>query len=264
MIKRIFRTAFQNGENCRGNNQQIDFKVIITLIIVAFCLSMIKYLTDYHLAVACLESLGFYNLSLTLKGYLLLGKNAQLNSLIYWALISIFFYFIPPLICIKILFKEKLANYGLGLVNAFSEYKVYLIMLLVMIPLVLYFSRTQSFQHRYPFYILHKGEPIYPNLLIWECFYFIQFFALEFFFRGFLLHGTKSQFGYYSVFVMMIPYCMIHFNKPLPETIAAILAGIVLGTLSMKSNSIWMGIFIHCSVALTMDICALFNKGILP
>jgi len=60
---------------------------------------------------------------------------------------------------------------------------------------------------------------------------------------------------------MSIPYCMIHFGKPFPETMAAIIAGIVLGTLSLKSRTIWMGVMIHYSVALTMDISALWQKG---
>ena len=42
---------------------------------------------------------------------------------------------------------------------------------------------------------------------------------LEFFFRGFILHGTKQRFGFYAIFVMIIPYCMIHFGKPIVETI---------------------------------------------
>ena len=263
MVKRIFVTAFQNGENCRVESKKLDLKVISTLILVAFCLSMIRYLTDYHIITDCLENIRLINWAISFKKFVSNGKDAQLHSLIHWVFISIFFYLIPPIIVIKFIFKEKLSNYGLGLTNAFSEYKVYLIMLMVMIPLVLFFSRTASFQQRYPFYVLKKGESIYPNLLLWECLYFLQFFALEFFFRGFLLHGTKSQFGYYSVLVMMIPYCMIHFGKPFPETLAAIIAGIVLGTLSLKSNSIWMGVFIHCTVALTMDICSLYQKGIL-
>ena len=233
------------------------------MILVAFCLTMTKYLANYQTLVDWFELLGLNNCSSALKRFVNEGNNAQLHSLIYWALLTIFFYLIPPVILIKLVFKEKLHNYGLGFQNAFSEYKVYLIMLIVMIPLVLFFSKTASFQQRYPFYSFRKGESIYPNLLIWECVYFIQFFALEFFFRGFLLHGPKSQLGYYSVFAMTIPYCMIHFTKPLPETLAAIIAGIVLGTLSLKSNSIWLGVFIHCTVALSMDICSLYHKGIL-
>lgn len=60
---------------------------------------------------------------------------------------------------------------------------------------------------------------------------------------------------------MMIPYCMIHWNKPLAETLAAIVAGLVLGTLSLRSRSIWWGVAIHYWVALCMDVAALWQKG---
>jgi phosphoglucosamine mutase len=42
---------------------------------------------------------------------------------------------------------------------------------------------------------------------------------------------------------------------------AAIVAGLVLGVLSLKSNSIWLGVAIHFSVAITMDFCSLWQKG---
>jgi membrane protease YdiL (CAAX protease family) len=78
-----------------------------------------------------------------------------------------------------------------------------------------------------------------------------------------MVHGLKKRFGFYSIIIMTIPYCMIHFGKPMPETIAAIFAGLILGTFSMKSNSIWLGIAIHYSVAITMDLSALWQKGLL-
>jgi membrane protease YdiL (CAAX protease family) len=132
---------------------------------------------------------------------------------------------------------------------------------LVMIPLVLFFSTTSSFQQRYPFYELRPGEKTVPDFLLWEMLYFLQFFSLEFFFRGFLLHGLKNRFGFYSILVMTIPYCMIHFGKPMPETLGAIIAGLLLGVLSLKSRSILLGVAIHYSVALSMDLCALWQKG---
>jgi membrane protease YdiL (CAAX protease family) len=166
-----------------------------------------------------------------------------------------------PVLVIKFVFKEKLRNYGLTKGSLFKDYKLYLLMFMVMIPLVLYFSRTDGFQYRYPFYRLATNEPLWPNFWTWELLYLFQFFCLEFFFRGFMVHGLKQRFGYYSVFMMTIPYCMIHFGKPLPETIAAIIAGIVLGTLSLKSRTIWMGVIIHYSVAIAMDLSALWQKG---
>ena len=122
-------------------------------------------------------------------------------------------------------------------------------------------SKTQSFQLRYPFYNLQEGEKLFPSFWIWQTLYFIQFIGVEFFFRGFLLHGTKHRFGFYSIFFMVVPYCMIHFGKPMAETISAIVAGIALGILSLKSKSIVPGILIHYSVAIIMDFLALYHKG---
>ncbi|MBT7743148.1 MAG: hypothetical protein HN727_15190 [Opitutae bacterium] len=47
----------------------------------------------------------------------------------------------------------------------------------------------------------------------------------------------------------------------MPETFAAIVAGIILGFMSLKTRSIWMGAVLHVTVALTMDICALWRAG---
>ena len=52
---------------------------------------------------------------------------------------------------------------------------------------------------------------------------------------------------------MMVPYVMIHFPKPYLEACGAIVAGVVLGSLSMKTGSIWAGFLIHSTVAILMD-----------
>jgi membrane protease YdiL (CAAX protease family) len=132
-----------------------------------------------------------------------------------------------------------------------------------MTPLIWLMSTARDFQARYPFYPVQPGEGLSTNLLLWEGAYLIQFVAVEFLFRGFMLHGTKHRFGYYAVFVMAIPYCMIHFAKPLPEALAAIVSAVVLGTLSLKSRSIWLGVVIHYSVAGGMDFAALWQKHLL-
>lgn len=236
---------------------------MLVCITVALSLTLIKYLGDVSFMLAFLRGSSFTGFKNYFEDLMTIHKDAALNRLLYWVGVMVIFYLIVPVLIIWFVFKQKLADYGLQLKGAFKDYKLYVLMLCVMIPLVLFFSRTESFQQRYPFYDVQKGEPLYPNFIVWEIFYFLQFFALEFFFRGFMLHGTKQRFGFYSVFVMTIPYCMIHFGKPLPETIAAIIAGIVLGTLSLKSRSIWLGVAIHYSVAITMDLCSMWQKGII-
>ena len=70
----------------------------------------------------------------------------------------------------------------------------------------------------------------------------------------------KRALGALSIFVMTIPYCMIHFGKPMPEAFGAIGAGVVLGFMSLKTRSVWMGAGLHICVAWTMDTLALIQR----
>jgi membrane protease YdiL (CAAX protease family) len=99
---------------------------------------------------------------------------------------------------------------------------------------------------------------------VWEVLYAAQFFSLEFFFRGYWLRSMRTALGSNAIFAMVVPYCMIHFGKPFPETLAAIAAGVFLGTLAMKTRSIWSGFLIHVSVAISMDLAALLATDGLP
>jgi membrane protease YdiL (CAAX protease family) len=56
---------------------------------------------------------------------------------------------------------------------------------------------------------------------------------------------------------MAIPYVMIHFNKPLPETFGALGAAMILGALALRAGSCIPGIFIHWAVGMTMDFLAI-------
>ncbi len=267
-IQTLFVKTFTDAEQesavkTRMGAAKINKRLIVICILVAFGLSMIRYFSEVDFTANFLRSLGAGHAAASFEALMFASANAQLWRLAWWAGLIILFYLIIPALVILFYFKEKLSDYGLKFKGAFKDIQLYFIMLCVMVPLVLFFSTTRSFQARYPFYTLHAGESLFPNFMIWECLYFLQFFSLEFFFRGFMVHGLKNRFGFYSVFVMTIPYCMIHFGKPLPETLAAIIAGIVLGVLSLKSRSILLGVLIHFSVAISMDLCSLWQKGLL-
>ena len=94
--------------------------------------------------------------------------------------------------------------------------------------------------------------------------YFAQFFALELFFRGLWLGALRPSLGSGAIFSMCVPYCMIHFGKPYLEVNGAIVAGIVLGSLSMRTKSIYAGFLVHVTVALSMDLLALSHRHALP
>ena len=270
LFRKIFSDTFRNiqleHEAFIRNSglQKFNYKILLIAVIACISLSCIEYIgkdDGYYLLIQFLKNHGFAAFADKARFYIEHQINHQLFSLGYWVAVILFFYILMPILLIKIVFKEKIAEYGFTIGNLFKDYKIYILFFCIMIPIILFFSTTQSFQNRYPFYRMYSGEPLYPNFWIWQILYFNQFIAVEFFFRGFLVHGLKRQFGYYSVFIMTIPYCMIHFGKPFPETIAAIIAGIVLGTLSLKSRTIWMGVMIHYTVALSMDLSALWQKG---
>jgi membrane protease YdiL (CAAX protease family) len=191
-------------------------------------------------------------------------ENEQLAGLVYWALGTLVTYVVIPALVITLAFRDRLRDYGMKVRGMFSGCWVYLAFFAVLFPCLVYFSHTAGFQAKYPFYRLAADEPLWPRFWIWELFYAMQFFCLEFFFRGFVLHGTRHRFGAYAIFVMMVPYCMIHYGKPLPETIGAIGAGVVLGFMSLKTRSVWLGAVLHVGVALSMDMLSLWHKGLLP
>jgi hypothetical protein len=187
-----------------------------------------------------------------------------LYSLAGWAIGCIVFYFVLPALIVKVVFWERLSDYGFKLRGAFADGWVYLVFFALVGPLVLIVSTNEHFQDTYPFYRLPKGEPLWPTFWAWELLYALQFLALEFFFRGFMVHGLRPKLGAYSIPVMMIPYCMIHMlgrGKPLPETLASILAGLALGFMSLRTRSVLLGAAIHISVALSMDFASLWRRG---
>lgn len=239
--------------------REFDWKVFVILGWTALGLTIIKYYGEPVFFSGVLENCGLKSAGAKLRAWVDSG-NASLRHLSWWVGTMLFVYLFMPMLLIKLLFREKLSDYGWQMKGAFKDWWLYAAMLVIMLPLVIYFSSTASFQTRYPFYNPSHDASLTP-FLIWEVMYFAQFVGLEFFFRGFMTLGLRNRFGFYSIFIMTIPYCMIHFGKPMPETFGAIAAGFVLGTLAMKSRSVFMGVLIHYSVAITMDLCALWRKG---
>jgi membrane protease YdiL (CAAX protease family) len=188
----------------------------------------------------------------------------NLPALGYWVFLVTITYFVLPAAFIKFVLKRRLRDFGLAFSIEKGFWKLFAAIMLLMLPLTYLMSTTAGFSAKYPFLKINDGSPyVGTTLLIWELIYFIQFFGLEFFFRGFLVHSLKPALGMYSVFAMTVPYCMIHFGKPPAETFAAIAAGIFLGWISYKNGSIWLGLLLHCSVAVSMDILALYGKGLI-
>jgi hypothetical protein len=158
-----------------------------------------------------------------------------------------------------------------GLTTKNFDYKPYLLMLSLMLPLLIWASFQPSFLSLYPRYKVGSAEiywqiPSWQTQLAYEITYIGQFFSLELFFRGFIVFVLARWVGGGSIWLMVTIYVLLHFGKPLPETIGSFFGGYILGVISFYTRSIFGGVLIHVGVALLMDLLAysqLFNLDLI-
>jgi membrane protease YdiL (CAAX protease family) len=192
-----------------------------------------------------------------------LVKYTELWGYVWWAGTRIFGYVAIPFPVWKLIYPEdSLLDMGLRVRGFFQHIWIYALFLGAVLPAMYVVSKQPDFGTYYPFY--KQSERSWADFLMWEAMYFGQFFALELFFRGFWLNALRRSFGSGAIFAMALPYCMIHFGKPYLEAIGAIIAGVALGSLSMKTKSIYQGFLVHITVAGLMDILSLSQRHALP
>ena len=183
----------------------------------------------------------------------------RLHPHVYWGLFKLIYYALLPMLCIAFVLKRPLRDFGLQWTGTRKVGLAYAGMLAVVAPFVYWASTTPAFQRTYPKF-RGAGDSI-AELLIWEATYALQFVALEFFFRGFLIFALARYIGSLAIFVMVVPYALIHFSKPFAECMGSIIAGIALGTIALRTGSIWGGAALHVTVGLSMDLLALARVG---
>lgn len=187
----------------------------------------------------------------------------ELYGYAWWAGTRTLGYTLFPLAVWKACFpRDSLLDLGLRTRDLRKHAWIYGLCLAVVVPLVVIVSFSPEFSSYYPFY--KKASRSGIDLLCWELLYLAQFFGLEVFFRGFMLTTLRKSLGSAAVFAMCAPYVMIHFGKPYLETAGAFVAGIALGTVAMRTRSIYSGFLVHATIALLMDGLALWHRGGLP
>ena len=77
----------------------------------------------------------------------------------------------------------------------------------------------------------------------------------ELFYRGFLLFGLRKSFkDHEAKLIHLIPYGIAHIGKPELECVGSLLVGYFLGYLSLRTRSIWYGVFLHWFFASSFTI----------
>jgi hypothetical protein len=165
-----------------------------------------------------------------------------------------------PMLALRVVAGVRPRDTGLRLRGTGRDAGVYAILLVLFLPVVWLVAQREDFAQTYPFYPRGR-QRVGGDWVAFECVYFLQFLAVEYFFRGFMVLGLRPALGRASILVMLAPYCMIHFHKPPLEALGAIGAGVVLGCLSWRTRTVVYGWFLHYAVALSMDLLSLSRAG---
>lgn len=197
------------------------------------------------------------------QGHIHLAKYDELYGYVWWVFSRVAGYVLIPFPLYKLLFpQDSLLDFGLRVKGFTRHLWIYATCLGIVMPALWLVSRQPDFGTYYPFY-KSSSRSVF-DLLVWEGIYLVQFFALELFFRGLWLGALRRSLGSGAIFAMAVPYCMIHYGKPYLEACGAIVAGIVLGSLAMRTKSIYAGFLVHATVAVSMDLLSLSHRHAIP
>ncbi len=186
---------------------------------------------------------------------------------IFFNIYGIFTIFLM-LVITKLIFdrKEDFGIYGLRFDKV--DFKAYGLMVLIMVPIVLLGTLLPDFLDYYPTYKRTGGAnfarfyeiPEYVSMLLYETVYFFDFINTELFFRGFLVIGLSKLMGKNVILPMAAAYVVLHFGKPLGESISSFFGGYILGIISLYSRNIWGGVFVHGGIAILMELFAFLRQ----
>ncbi len=237
---------------CFGKNTIVNYKVFI------FRSIFVLLLLSIYVSIIFYYDIIYKNFPYEVHYFMLKCANNLKNTLFIFPVLLIWWYFMD---------RKQTHLYGFSTKQ--FDYKPYLMMFSVIIPLVVIASFTDDFIKAYPRY-----KPGYPDwnhieeywkiegwktTLTFEMFYGLDFIFTEFFFRGFFLITLYRFGGNAGLFGCLMVYVFIHFQKPLGETIGSFYGGLVLTVLALKTRSIYGGIIAHLGMAWLMEIASILQ-----
>jgi uncharacterized protein len=223
----------------KDETKKLDFKTVYVLVSVALIIFI---------------SLTFSSPAFYLEHF----GGSKLASRIYWFLSDGLIMFLVPVLSIKFIFKKKLSDFGLAVGDLKFGMITSGIFYFVMLLIVWFVSASPEFIVTYP----QGGEELKRNLqllVIYELCIFVYMLGWEFLWRGYMLFGLFDKLGYYSIFIQMIPFFILHKGKPDIELFASIFAGIILGIQAIRSRSFIYSWILHCSVMLSVDLISVLR-----
>ncbi len=177
----------------------------------------------------------------------------ELFEFLYWFVATGVVYAAIPAILVTVVLRKKLRDFGWGTGDWMLGLKASAIFILVMLAVTWFISAAPAFQAGYPHCRLAARD--WTTFAVFEAFFLVYFIGWEYIWRGYVLFGLEKAIGApLAVLVQMLPFVILHNGKPAVETFSAIIAGIALGALAIRTRSFWYGVLIHWTVMLSIDL----------
>ncbi|MEN6519834.1 MAG: CPBP family intramembrane glutamic endopeptidase [Armatimonadota bacterium] len=200
----------------------------------------------------------------------LLSFNQAAKGYEYYLVGNLIALFFIPMLAIMLLLGEEPADFGFRLGESRRVRWITAIMFAGLLGLFFVYAKRPEFQQYYPIFkgyqfVPFRGDNIFletdPASLIYAWVsYGLYMFCWEFFFRGYLLFGLARTINWAAVIVQALAFMLLHWGKPMPEFIASLPAGIILGMLALKAKSFVPCFALHWSAAVAFDIIVLLFR----
>jgi len=157
-----------------------------------------------------------------------------------------------PALIVKLVFRERLADYGVQLGNRFRTVRSLAVYAPLMVAVAWLGSLNPAIAAEYP---INKAAAASAGMFGLHAVTYVMFYlGWEFYFRGFMQFGLRESLGdTNALFVQVLGSVLLHIGKPTVEIYGSIAGGILWGVLAFRTRSLLSGLVQHFLLGLAVD-----------
>jgi membrane protease YdiL (CAAX protease family) len=160
---------------------------------------------------------------------------------------------VVPAAAIKLLFRERLIDYGVGLGVPRRTWLSLAFFTPFFLLAAYVASQDPQFLAKFPINPVasSSGRMFALHAVTYGLFYV----GWEFYFRGFLLFGLRDSLGAANaVLIQTLASALLHIGSPAAESFGAVLAGLLWGVLALQTRSLLSGLGQHFLLGIALDL----------
>lgn len=163
-----------------------------------------------------------------------------------------------PALVVKLVFRERLQDYGVGLGIPVHAWQTFAILVPVFLLTAYLAADDRQILAKFP--INPQAGTSAGMFALHALTYFLFYVGWEFHFRGFLLFGLRSSVGdANAVLIQTMASALLHIGGPASETFGAILGGLLWGALTLRTRSLLTGLGQHYMLGIAVDAFICFG-----